>query len=149
LGAAGAETLCAGVASDIPAAGRSTSPLEAMTATLLRVSLTGTYLVMVYFLTLPLIERPRAWMNLLGIAFCFCNLVTFWTSIPRALRLTLAGLDALVAVAVIAAAMVTVSLGRPMFLDDLNVVPLVVYFGVFVPFLAAGYLWRGEVRHGL
>jgi hypothetical protein len=120
-----------------------------MTAKLLRVSLTGAYLVILYFITLPVLERPHAWMNLLGIAFCLCNLAAFWISGPRALRLALAGLDALVAVAAIAAALVTISLGRPMFLDGLNVVPLMLYFGVFVPVLAAGYLWRGEVRHGL
>lgn len=119
-----------------------------MSATLLRVSLTGAYLVIAYFITLPLIERPRYSMNLLAIALCLCNLVAFWKSTPRALRLTLASLDALVAVAAIAAATISVSLGRPMFLDGLSVVPLMVYFGIFVPLLAAAYLWRGYASHG-
>jgi hypothetical protein len=123
-----------------------------MTTTLLRASLSGAYLVVIYFLAIPLVERPRHWMNLLAIAFCLCNLVAFWASVPRAFRLTLAGLDALVAVAVLVAVVVTIGFGKPMFLDDGNVVPLLIYFAVFVPVLAASYLLRsdgGVVRHGL
>jgi uncharacterized membrane protein len=115
-----------------------------MTATLLRVSFTGAYLVILYFFGVPLVQGPtpaHRWGNCVAIIFCLCNIVSFWVVAPKALRATLGGLNVLLGVVALAVT-VTLALGKVAILDEGNVVPLLLYFLAFVPFVTAAHQLR-------
>lgn len=114
-------------------------------ATLLRLSLTGAYLVILYFFAVPLLQGPtpaHGLGNVIGIVFSLGNLASFWVATPKALRVTLGGLNLLLALAALLAVVGTLVLGRPVILGEGNVVPLMLYFLTFVPLLAATHQTR-------
>jgi hypothetical protein len=111
-----------------------------MTERLLRTSLTGAYLVILYFCALPVLDPPRQWKNLVVVAFCVCCIFAFWAALPKALHLVLAALNVLAAAAVLIAFVLALSLGKTLYSDNSDVVPLITYFVIFVPIVAAFYL---------
>ena len=111
-----------------------------MTERLLRTSLTGAYLVILYFCAFPIVEAPRQWKNVVAVAFCVCCIFAFWAAVPKALRLVLAALNVLAAAAVLIAFVLALSLGKTLYSDNSDVVPLIIYFVIFVPTVAAIYL---------
>ena len=120
--------------------GPSTHPLEVMTSTLLRLSLSGAYLVILYFFVLPLAQRPlpaHAWGNVLVILFCLCNIISFWIVAPKPLRVGLGSLNALLGVATLLAIFVAFGLGRVILVDAEKVVPFGLYFLTFIPLVEA------------
>lgn len=117
---------------------------------LLRASLSGAYLVILYFFAVPLVQGAtptHGWGNVVGILFSMCNIATFWVAAPKVLRVSLGGLNALLAVAAFLAVVVTLVRGKPVILDEGNVVPLLLYFLTFVPLLAATHQLRLRVMN--
>src|SRR5579872_6103246 len=114
--------------------------LEVMTLTLLRISLTGAYLVILYFFAIPLVAGPTP-MHALGnfgaIVFCLCNVISFWVAAPKSLRATLGCLNAVLGITAFLAVVGTLVLGRAVILDAGNVAPLMLYFLTFIPLVAA------------
>ena len=113
--------------------------------TLLRVSLTGAYLVILYFFAVPLVQGPTPanwWGNVVAIAFSLCNIASFWVAVPKVLRATLGGLNILLAVVVLLIVVVTVVRGKPILLDEGNVAPMLLYFLTFVPLVTAAHQLR-------
>ena len=112
-----------------------------MSVPLLPALLAGSYLVILYLVAVLLVRTPNAVLLWLGILLCLGNLFALLRPLPRGLRLSLVGLNALAA-AVMFIVIARTLLSGSVEPDLAKFMPVLLYLLVFVPLIAALYLWQ-------
>jgi len=112
-----------------------------MIVPLLPALLAGSYLVILYLAAILLAKTPNAVLLWLAILLCLLNLVALLRPLPRGLTLSLAGVNALAAAAMLLVIARTLFAGNveP---DLARFMPVLLYLLVFVPLIAALHLTR-------